>query len=626
MKLILSPDNQPAASVVIEANSPPAVSFAARELSRYLAILTGARFPVREGESEGLQIRLVPHPLGPTATAGPSPVARLRELLPPPPALRCAKWGGRGGGRLCGAYAWRVHEGGVEIVGERPGSLLHGVYALLETLGCRWLHPRDGGEIIPRIPRIELALGEHIAEPAMTHRELTNLYAIDREYPLHIDWMAKNRLSRFMAFLNMPGSLEAYRDLIEPELSLRDMDATLGHHSFRFLLPPEEHFAEHPEWYALIGGARSPDGQLCTSNPEVVERVAERICALFGEFPAVEMFGLWPNDGFGWCECEECARIEEQRPSQFRPEQPRRTETYLRFVNSVAERVAEEHPDRRLSALVYVNYADAPENVRPAENVAICFAAFQRCLKHPLGPDVECDRGNAAYAREFQRWREITPGDLYVFSYLTQIHTLSLPYPIHEMIAQNQRWLVDAGCDGFTAEFVPEEWGAFGANLYLMARLAWQPELDVEAWLGGHDELIFGPAAESIGEYRHELREVLIHGGPCTGHYDLDWTRRATERLLAPALEAFGHARALAATGERRHWEALQQQWVGLELLLRTATWRRLLAEIDRAPEVRLESLRARAEAAHHDLLSFARAHADSGAVDVKRYERISGD
>jgi hypothetical protein len=54
--------------------------------------------------------------------------------------------------------------------------------------------------------------------------------------------------------------------------------------------------------------------------------------------------------------------------------------------------------DRRLSALAYVNYADAPERVRPAENVAVCYAAFHRCFKHPLRPDVSCDRMNAAWA------------------------------------------------------------------------------------------------------------------------------------------------------------------------------------------------------------------------------------
>lgn len=594
MNLILSADSTPAASVVIEADSPPAVSFAARELSRYLAILTGGRFPVCEAEGGefGRVVRL--------RTAG-----RGRSPAPPNGTATTTT--------RQGAYRWRVDEAGVEIVGERPGAVLHAVYALLEELGCRWLHPRDGGEIVPRRPEVALPFGEHIAEPAMTMRELTNLYAIDREYPLHIDWMAKNRLNRFMPFLNVPGSWEAFAEFIEPELAARDMDATLGHHSFRFLLPPEEHFADHPEWYALIDGQRSPDAQLCTSNPEVAEQAAGRICELFDAHPQVEMFGVWPNDGFGWCECDECAKLEEQRPSRFRPEHLRRTDTCLQFVNAVAGRVAEEHPDRRLSALAYVNYADAPEQVRPAENVAVCFAPFHRCLKHPLRPDVECDRMNVAYAREFERWREATSNDLYLFSYLMQIHTMSLPYPIHEMLQPNWRWLIDAGCDGFTMEFVPEEWATFGANGYLMARLAWEPQMDVQAWLSDCYEAIYGPAAEHMGEWRRELRERLVEAGPCTGHYDLTWTRRATAHMLRPALEALGHARALAASSEKRHWRAVQQAWVAQELLLRMGQWQRLLRD----------GLSERAQDAKAALLEFAREQADSGAVDPRRYERL---
>ncbi len=616
MKLVLSADNQPAASVVIEADSPPAVSFAASELSRYLAILTGGRFPVCEGEAaEGAVIRLgtAPHPPG----------------LPLPGVADDATQAGEGGERQTGwkpvlqttngttlargSYAWRVHEGGVEVVGERPGAVLHAVYALLETIGCRWLHPRDGGEIVPRIPRIELALGEHAAQPELAHRELTNLHSIDREYPLHIDWMAKNRLNRFMAFLNVEGSQEAFAEFIEPELAARDMDATLGHHSFRFLLPPEQHFADHPEWYALIDGERSPDGQLCTSNPEVAERAAERICELFDAHPTVEMFGLWPNDGFRWCECDECAKLEPQMPSRLRSDAPRRTDTYRLFVNAVAERVARAHPDRRIGALAYVNYADAPEAVRPADNVAVCFAPFLRCLKHPLRPDVECERLNAAYAREFERWRGMVAGDLYLFSYLSQIHTLSLPYPIHTMLPANWQWLIDAGCDGFVMEFVPEEWGAFGANLELIARLAWEPDTDAQAWLGERDELIYGPAAAVMGDYRRELAEVMIAGGGCTGHYDVTWTRGADERTLRAALDALGKARALAATGEKRHWQAAEQAWVGLELLMRAGEWQRLLRD----------GLQDRADEALERMVAFASEQADSGAVDAARYERL---
>jgi hypothetical protein len=63
---------------------------------------------------------------------------------------------------------------------------------------------------------------------------------------------------------------------------------------------------------------------------------------------------------------------------------------------------------------------------------------------------------------------------------------------------------------------------------------------------------------------------------------------------------------------------------VGLELLLRMGAWRRLVRDAE-APEVRRPSLQRRAVEAARDLLEFARAHADSGAVEAGRYERIVG-
>ncbi len=597
MKLRLFADNQPAAIVAIAPNSPPAVDFAARELSRYLAIITGGRFPVHKGQ--------------PPDDAR---VLRLGVDLADAPDLSGGKRGG---------YGWRVHEGGMQIAGAEPGAVLHAVYDLLETLGCRWLHVWEGGEIVPRDPEAALPFGETIREPAMTHREFTNLMPIDRQYVHHIDWMAKNRFNRFMVFANIEGSIEQYATLLEPEVLARGMQATMGHHSFRYFLPPEEFFDDHPEWYALIDGERSTQGQICTSNPAVVEVVAERVCEFMAAHPQIEMVGLWPNDGFGWCQCPACVALEDRRPSQFWQDHPRRTDTYLRFVNAVAERVAREHPDRRLSALAYVNYADAPQSVGVAENVAVCYAAFHRCLKHPLRPDVRCDRMNAAYAREFERWREVVSDDLYVFNYLMQIHTLSIPYRITRMLQPNWRWLIEVGCDGYTTEFVPEEWMTFALNAHLMGRLAWDPTIDVDRLLTRWYADIYGPAADHMQAYETLLEDLLRAAGPCTGHYDLTYAARATEDRMRPALEEFGEARALAATGEKRHWRATQQAWVALELLMRLGEWQRLLQRAEQVPEPQREPLLRRAHGAAQDLLDFAREHAQSGAVEVERCERI---
>ncbi len=589
MSVSLSAQRVPAASIVIGRDSPPAVSFAAAELGRYLAIMTGGRFPV-----------------GPEPADDQAPIIRLGVHPPGGPGLT---------GKRRGACGWVARADTITIGGDEPGAVLHAVYALLEELGCVWLSHREGGEIVPLVPELTLPEGERVHEPVFAHREFTNLWPITREYPLMIDWMAKNRFNRFMVFANIEGSIEAYLDLLEPELLARDMQATMGHHSFRYFLPPDEFFADHPEYYALLDGERSTEGQICTSNPAVTRTVAERVCEFFSAHPHIEMVGLWPNDGYGWCECEACAAIEPQRPSDFGGGRMRRSDTNLQFVNAVAELVAQEHPDRRLSALAYVNYVEPPELTEPAENVAVCFAPFLRCMKHAIAPEEPCERDNERFARMLEQWRPLVSDDLYLFGYLMQIHRISLPHRITGMLQPNWQWMAGAGVDGYVMEFVPEEWGSFGVNGHLTGRLSWEPEMDVADWLAGYYRHLYGPAADEMSEYFAELERLVRVEGPCTGHYDYSFTARLTDKLMRPALAALGRARVAAASGEKRHWRAAEHAWQGLEMLMRVGAWQRLVRD----------GLEARAAESARDILEWSRNYSDDGALDVRYIERTLG-
>ena len=41
-------------------------------------------------------------------------------------------------------------------------------------------------------------------------------------------------------------------------------------HTFYRLLPPDQYFAKHPEWYSLVNGQRTCKGaQLCLTNDEM---------------------------------------------------------------------------------------------------------------------------------------------------------------------------------------------------------------------------------------------------------------------------------------------------------------------------------------------------------------------
>jgi hypothetical protein len=419
-----------------------------------------------------------------------------------------------------------------------------------------------------------------------------------------------------MVFANMEGAVERYRKVLRQELVLRGMGVTVGHHSFRYWLPPGVYFAGHPEWFALVNGERTTAGQVCVSNPAVAEVMAERIVAFLEANPEVDMVGLWPNDAYGWCECEACAALEPTRTCALFPPHPVRTETYLRLVREVARRVGEAHPHKRLSALAYVNYVEPPQEDVPP-NVAVCYAPFLRCFKHSLDAPPECTRPNARYAELFDAWRERVQGDLYLFGYHMLIDMCSVPYRTTQMLGPNMQWMAAHGCDGYVMEFRPEEWGAYGVNGHLLGRLAWDPGMDVAAWLAEYGRDLYGPAADEMAAFWSVYQERFVALGPCVHHYDLGYTRRATQELLRPALGHLGHARALAAGGEARHWQAVEQARVGMEFLLRMGAWQRAVAEADApgATEARLEILRARERELAAELTAWAQAHANSGAL-----------
>jgi hypothetical protein len=568
--------DRPDLRIQIPLDCSETVRFAADQLAYYLALITG----------RSLQVTCEPGAL----------CIGLDAVLPP------------------GGYRWEVCAESVRIAGANGLACLHGVYHFLEVHGgCRWLSPWEGGEIVPRTESLTVPAGEWQHQPAFGTRAFTNYPDIDERTVQMVDWMAKNRFSRFVVFANVEGAWDRYREVLAPHTALRGIGIELGHHSFRFWLPPAEHFADHPEWYAVLGGERSAAGQLCVTNPEVSGAIAERIAAFHERNPEVVRVALWPNDGYGWCECESCSAADEERPSLLYPQHPVRTDAYVGLVNRVARELARSCPGLRLSALAYVNYVEPP-SLMLEPNVDLCFAPFQHCFRHSLGEEA-CERPNAAYARLLHGWRQKVQGELYLFAYWMLIDMFSLPVRPMPALATDLKWLVGEGCGGFMMEFRPQEWGVYGWIAHLIGRLSWEPEMDVGEWLRGHLEALFGPAAPEMATCLAALERDFLQPGGCISHYGLQYTRRATPELLRPAMEHLGRAVAAACRGERSHRENTQRARIGFELLLRTGAWQRALADALGASGPRRTVLRDRALQYGEELARWAQAHAESGAL-----------
>ena len=87
-------------------------------------------------------------------------------------------------------------------------------------------------------------------------------------------------------------------------------------HSFFTLIPPEEFFKTHPEWFSLVDGERTLVGrfkrtQLCLTNEQMIQQAIKTVKQWIQAHPEANIISISQNDGpGGWCECEHCAALE----------------------------------------------------------------------------------------------------------------------------------------------------------------------------------------------------------------------------------------------------------------------------------------------------------------------------
>ena len=205
-------------------------------------------------------------------------------------------------------------------------------------------------------------------------------------------------------------------------------------------------------------------------------------------------FSLGINDSGGWCGCDRCKALDEPRP-YFRGH-PTMTDRYLKFVQQVADVMLEEFPDRKIALLCYNSVVVPPvtiDKLPPNVVVVVTRDSFQYHDPKYLAADLQDDK----------RWLEITNGNMYRYDYYSFGWLVPRYYP--HRLAEDIRRMRDIGVKGIFAEDTPP-WPAIGPSFYVVAKLWWDPDLDVDELIDEFHTTLFGPAAEPMARYwdRHE--------------------------------------------------------------------------------------------------------------------------
>ncbi len=507
--LVLVADDVARATILLPAEASPTETFAADELVRCVAVSTGVTL-------------LVAHePARPdTAVISVGRTEAADALAYAPNAA------------FPGPYTIRTDGAAVFILGRGDRGTIYAAYDFLRRfVGCRWPMPGAVGEIIPKQTRITIPDVSIDETPAFRFRIAAGFSNDD-----YIDWATKSRLQLWTPSAGSWAS---------PEIAKRGgyVKGTM-HHAFDALVPEDRYFADHPEYYGLLGEVRVPGraSQLCLSDSEVVRIVADGAIQYFNQHPEATFFSLCPNDNQNWCECEPCGAFDTETMERWGRPYPIVSDRYFQFVNQVADALAEKHPGKLLYTFAYQNYTDAPKTHIPRDNVIVSLCHMvPACYSHPLTSPA-CDQ-NALFDDLLGGW-SAAHGNMWYCAYTCKSMWEQMPWPISRRLAVDIRHLHDAGFQGFYSQGSQAIWGQLGVNFHLMARMLWDPATDVEATLAEYFALTFGPSADAMTDFYNALENGFSRK-PVHVHHEVDiWgpevmtstVRRRCDAALARAL------------------------------------------------------------------------------------------
>ncbi len=448
--VVLARDGVPGATIVVAEDASPLQLEPALELRRVLARITGARLPLACDSSP---------PQGSLVLVGESALTRELDL---PDDLAGDEYLIRAGsGRL-------VLLGHDALLGDDPGNAgdpmrskrgtSNAVHAFLQDhCGVRWLMPGRLGEIVPERPTLQIPPMDLRERPWRTY----SLGSLSRD-----DQWCRRHLLGSSVFIRHRGG-----------------------HLWYALIPEQEHFDEHPEWFSLIDGRRRREGNhLCVTNPEMRAAALAQLRAIFDI--GFEWVELGQTDGWQRCRCDRCEALDDYREDVgwWVPGVP--ADRIHLFHDWLAREIAASHPDRKVLIISYGPTGEVPDAVeRFGDNVVVEFTH---------SPPSLIDRWTA--------WHERFTAYVYWWGLYQRI--AFGPKSSHQYVASEVRRMVDAGVEAFYLCGGGECWSTEAPGYYVYSRLQRDPTLDEQELFGEFCDGLFGQAAGMMREYFETLFEA----------------------------------------------------------------------------------------------------------------------
>lgn len=371
----------------------------------------------------------------------------------------------------------------VILIGGGDRGQLYSVYVLFEHfLGCRFL--AHDCTITPKKNTLTLPTINYAYTPPFIYRE--ELYYDSSKW----NFAARQRLngSNMAQCLTIPLSAIGEKIkgiLIQPFV-----------HTVAALVPMDKYFPVHPEYFGLVKGERHAaviGGQLCFTNPDVLKISTDQVLKWVEGNPDVTSVDVSQNDAYpgysGACECESCQAVIKEEGAQHAP--------ILRFVNAIADAVAEKYPCKYIDTLAYDYSVTTPKITKPRDNVIIRLCHYA-CYFH----GIEGEALGTEYRSSIDDWRKVAK-NLWVWHYGTNFWHYLAPNPNLEALARDIKFYNFHGVNGMMLQGNIQSTGGEMAEMrqYLASQLMWDPTQDPMLIRNDFCEGYYGHAAKDALDF-----------------------------------------------------------------------------------------------------------------------------
>ena len=402
------------------------------------------------------------------------------------------------------------------MAGETASSTFFASTHLLEFFGCRWFIDNDIGTVIPKLKTLDVPAMDVAEQPDFISR---NIWGSGWSPAV---WGPRNRTG--------------------------GMALVTGHN--------------WPKWF-------------CTTDPKVREEYLASVVERVKGKGAVSA-SISPPDGTAYCQCDRCKALDV--PGYLEPSsgKPVMSDRYQEFYNYIAREVKKVNPQAILCHYAYADYTLPPQKVQGGlDNLLVSIAPIRYCRVHSLANPI-CEsrqRGRAMVeawgkVEKMMSWRE----------YNYNLAETAVPMSKVSVWREDIPWLKKQGCVGLNIEclYMPH---LYGPHTWLVARMAWDADLDVDAAMDDFYTKFGGPAGPHLKAYWERIdaayRTTPVHAGSFHGVHAF-WTPE-----LLKACQADLAAAAKAAAGDEMIRKRVAMFQMGLDNAKNYAAWRDAVNRVD---------------------------------------------